>query len=974
LLIVLSDIYNEIRKIEGKHNKANDGIISWGSNNKWIAPSTFARQTKKYFVREDNLTELLLAAVAEAPLLIYGKSGRLTSNSKDSDQNSNNRNNLIAAPISSVYFDSPSTMCMYKQRLQRLEGAQLFRIRWYGAKKPQGEEHVFLELKTHHEMWIAEQSVKERVTIQERDVCRFLAPCNNWTFDMAQELVLRASPTLSGDKLAQQVELLQRMRHLVVTKQLRPCVRSMYHRVAFQSPDCNALRLTLDRNVTLIDETVGATTTTSTKPRIGATPSSWSWSSSSPGSSISSSWCLPDDAVIATDTMMLHVPYSVFEVKLCNPEVMPAVFQGLVDTGTLIEAPKFSKFITGAAAFNASRLTGMLQPYWAEDPAFRELMLKKRNTSASRCRLLEDNSNNNTDNELMRIIASSSNVSSSETTTTHGHSIKATDLHVEVAPDWILADLTSRTSGSPDPNQKEESQTNDTLSSSSMQRSDFLLRRRGPPTEHQQATEESSRSGSKGTGLLGLGFVRTSHKGTCESTIKFAPKKLARVEPKSYFANERTFIQWISASLLLITVSVLLLDFQSVNGVPSTAGLVLNACAIFIILYSTFSYYRRLKLLQKAAPYGYVDHIGPIILGLAVLLGVFTLLYYYITRTAEASSSSSSSFGTTLTADPGKCFQHPITGTSSLQYQPSGVVVDKERDLLLVPSLDRITALSTTTPDLPMETLVVIPGSDLEALTYVGDRLFALGEGLKKLALYELGWARPRNSSSPALLVKQQWELETHASSAEGLVYVPDPNDEYGGTLYVAGDNFDPAVPQDRGVIYLYDVPPAFSAETLATTETPTELQRKGILNSNLLNLDLIDATTGLQLDSKIGDLHYFDGVLYVLHDNAEVIRAWDATSGDLLATMRLPRVSKKFSNRQWEGMALEHNDPTSGIFHPSLRGRRTATAESSASPSTSLMLHLALDTPPQVWSFAVTTSPTSRGSIVFPSCAAAYQ
>jgi uncharacterized membrane protein YidH (DUF202 family) len=45
-----------------------------------------------------------------------------------------------------------------------------------------------------------------------------------------------------------------------------------------------------------------------------------------------------------------------------------------------------------------------------------------------------------------------------------------------------------------------------------------------------------------------------------------AAKKPARVEPKSYFANERTFIQWISAGLLLLTLSaaiLILLDRQT---------------------------------------------------------------------------------------------------------------------------------------------------------------------------------------------------------------------------------------------------------------------------------------------------------------------------------------------------------------------------------------------------------------------------
>ncbi len=57
----------------------------------------------------------------------------------------------------------------YHSRIQLIEGAQLFRVRWYGGKRddeeslpvPKGHQ-VFLERKTHHESWVGEESTKER--------------------------------------------------------------------------------------------------------------------------------------------------------------------------------------------------------------------------------------------------------------------------------------------------------------------------------------------------------------------------------------------------------------------------------------------------------------------------------------------------------------------------------------------------------------------------------------------------------------------------------------------------------------------------------------------------------------------------------------------------------------------------------------------------------------------------------------------
>ena len=60
--------------------------------------------------------------------------------------------------ITSIYYDSPSLAC-YFSRIRREEGAQLVRVRWYGAPDATGPEklqpppqsEVFIEIKTHHE-------------------------------------------------------------------------------------------------------------------------------------------------------------------------------------------------------------------------------------------------------------------------------------------------------------------------------------------------------------------------------------------------------------------------------------------------------------------------------------------------------------------------------------------------------------------------------------------------------------------------------------------------------------------------------------------------------------------------------------------------------------------------------------------------------------------------------------------------------
>ena len=146
------------------------------------------------------------------------------------------------------------------------------------------------------------------------------------------------------------------MHNLVVSKNLRPCVRSMYVRAAFQSADSNALRLTLDQNVTLVDEK----------------------------NAPSDSWCLPDGAKIPAGGTA-RVPFPVFEIKLSGVDEMPEVFQDLIDRGILIEAPKFSKFLSGAAAFNRNKLDEL--PYWAEEEVFHDMVRINETLCMSRERM-----------------------------------------------------------------------------------------------------------------------------------------------------------------------------------------------------------------------------------------------------------------------------------------------------------------------------------------------------------------------------------------------------------------------------------------------------------------------------------------------------------------------------------------------------------------------------------------------------------
>eukprot|EP00977_Amphora_coffeiformis_P024034 scaffold14974_cov195-Amphora_coffeaeformis.AAC.41 len=825
LVIVASDIYTAIRTAEKKLNDKTAGE----EDGVWKAPSSFQRSTTKYWVKEEQLTNLMLTCAGEAPLLVYGKKGTLTSKSDRLTRKSEGDKlwDSMVTPITSVYFDA-ADMSMYKKRLARMEGAELLRARWYGTKMPKGDGIIYLELKTHHEKWVANKSVKERAAVQEKDMRFFLQPVP-WSAKEAQEMILRASPTLTGEELTKAANLLYRMHKLVIKYNLRACVRSVYMRAAFQSAKSNDLRLTLDRNVTLVDETVRNT-------------------------SLSKSWCLTDDEAKKSARAVV-VPFNVFEVKLVGDNPMPQGLATLISTGVIEDAPKFSKFLTGAAAFN--RVSTL--PYWASNPAF------------------------------------------------------------------------AATFGMTKSSQSE----NDPYEYTSLT----------DPCDCYHLFGGDSTSGVRKRNPIARFLNPSSGESTDRGDVKIAQKKPVKVEPKSFFANERTFIQWISAALLLLTVASIMMSNE--NGDYGHTAALISASALGLVVYATFVYFRRIKLLKSGKGYGYIDHVGPIILAAGVGIGVFIVFWDIIgsvdilgqskheqnrrmfslsPRRLFASSAETNdavkSAGAAMYEDPEHCFQLPIAGVNSLTYEPNDAILGLDKASLLVASTMEI--LSHPLQGGDALHLAHLQNTELGGLTAIGNRIFALSGGPEETELFEFAWTKYGD------LEKQgSWIVAESASEINGLAFVADV-EEGEGQLLLGMD----------GSIHSYQVP----------YREDTSLIRVQNINMKLIH-------QGLGQHDKITSIHHFEGVTYVLHSTSRLLRAWDMMTGEFLAETQLPRLDNALSD-QWKGLTLQRRPIKQE--EGSLRGSKNLSE---------LWMHLTLDAPPQIWTFAIEES-DSRGRLVLPECA----
>lgn len=66
VITILSEIYLKIRCLY--ENDASNN-----ANQEWVPPSVFDRSTHKYWIEQNNLTEVMLKCLGEVPLLVYGK-------------------------------------------------------------------------------------------------------------------------------------------------------------------------------------------------------------------------------------------------------------------------------------------------------------------------------------------------------------------------------------------------------------------------------------------------------------------------------------------------------------------------------------------------------------------------------------------------------------------------------------------------------------------------------------------------------------------------------------------------------------------------------------------------------------------------------------------------------------------------------------------------------------------------------------
>ncbi|KAI8143442.1 VTC domain-containing protein [Fennellomyces sp. T-0311] len=504
--------------------------------------NAFERATAKYWVHPDNVTEVKSIILFHLPVHVYNKEKQYEA--KD-------------AAISSVYFDNPK-FDLYTERLERSEGAEAIRFRWYA----QQTDDIYVERKTHHADWLQGKSVKDRFRLKEKNVDPFIQ--GRHTADMvASDLRMNG---VDESSIKQQHFVAQGVQSSFKNRHLEPMCRVFYNRTAFQRPNDQRLRISLDTNLTFIRENKNK------------------WRRSDVGIDHPFHNVAPQD--------IHHFPYAILETKIQKHlgQKVPPWLQSLLSSHLVYEVPRFSKYLHGASHLFNARVPVL--PWWIEEmdkdirkpPVF--------GVGLSRSLSLQPLVNGH-----------------------HRRSLFQPAAQLPTPPQHVSITLTE------DVDEKEAKRN------VNRKRTDGDLLARLYPKLIDSGKKVISRVPSD------PGLPRPLSRAVPQR----APK---RTEPKTFFANERTFISWLQFCALMLTVSLNLLN----NGdhISRIIG------AVFMIISSVLCFYalgryqlRAWQLRTGRYIMRYDDLYGPTVLCIcifAALLVNFYLRLPVITGTSAPAS------------------------------------------------------------------------------------------------------------------------------------------------------------------------------------------------------------------------------------------------------------------------------------------------------------------------------------------------
>ncbi|KAL3228487.1 Vacuolar transporter chaperone complex subunit 2 [Nakaseomyces bracarensis] len=601
----------------------------------------------KFWIHNDNLMEVKTRILRHLPVLVYASAPTETDDlvdrfesdvlnadehvqSSDSgshtDEEGTTHENFYDPVITTIYFDNEH-FDLYNNKLLKRNRCPTLRFRWTGkfADKPDVflEKRMFIENKETGDSDFEEI----RLLMKPKFISGFIFDNDN-TYKKNVLKKLEESRTPETER--QRVEKnFNEMQEFINEEHLQPVVRTTYTRTAFQIPGDDRIRVTIDSNIMYIRED------SFDKTRPIRDPHNWH------RNDIDSSVSNPMKFLRAGEYSKF--PYSVMEIKVKNPSKtvetgssvdisgikLPKKHGGwineLTNSHLVKEVPKFSLYIQGVAALFAEEEKLDILPFWLpeldsdirKDPKQAYEDEQKKITKQKEIQHKLDGMR-----RLSKISRPNSSVLEQQPTQSPGAQ--------------RVADIEDHESSDEEVDNTNKAKRNKKKKKTKTSRSKLTF----------MEILGAGRS-SKLTGFDSEEEEVELPQGVKKPLSYLKNAGPVKVEAKVWLANERTFIRWLSVTVLLsvltfsISNSVRRAEFPNL---ARTLGNMYFIATVFCALWSYYSYRKRLRIIRERSGEFLDAPLGPQALALFLFFSLiinFVAVFRATAKKHEELSTSS---------------------------------------------------------------------------------------------------------------------------------------------------------------------------------------------------------------------------------------------------------------------------------------------------------------------------------------------
>jgi uncharacterized membrane protein YidH (DUF202 family) len=271
-----------------------------------------------------------------------------------------------------------------------------------------------------------------------------------------------------------------------------------------------------------------------------------------------------------------------------------------------------------------------------------------------------------------------------------------------------------------------------------------------------------------------------------------------KIEPKTFFANERTFIQWLGAAVLLVTLSVAMTSL----GSPETrrnarpAAIVFSVVSLVFLAYALYLFLWRDTMIRRKSAGPYNDRKGPVVLVLVLAAAMIATLVFMTTSSAGFVAVNWRDYSPGITIRAGTCDLLGAvglsTGAAAAQsvalaplFTPTSLELHVGMGSWLVATPYKLATVAAATDGAvdPYSAVsyLPIPGLNVQSIALASptSTVVYLGTDNGEVVGFDLATSTLRRT----------WDLTSVLQGTEallwGMAFVPSASDPEGGTFWV---------------------------------------------------------------------------------------------------------------------------------------------------------------------------------------------